>query len=101
MKKALKLVLATLVIAAMAICFAACGEDEHTHTPVKTAAKAADCDTDGNIEHWSCSCGKLFSDQACTKELSANDVKLSAKGHKPKADVELCGIGFASRSAVT
>lgn len=52
------------------------------HTAKKTAAKAATCDTVGNIEYYTCTvCGKLFKDAACTQETNANGVKIAAKGH--------------------
>ncbi|MBQ9974758.1 MAG: hypothetical protein IJP02_07370, partial [Oscillospiraceae bacterium] len=37
-----------------------------THVP----AVANDCDKDGNIEYWSCSCGKYFSDAAAVSEIT-------------------------------
>ena len=46
---------------------------EHTHTPGKVDAVPATCTEDGQIEHWKCTdpaCGKLFSDEAGTTEIT-------------------------------
>lgn len=52
------------------------------HTPEKTEAVAATCDTDGNIAYWYCAdCGKYFSDAACTIEISLEDTVEPATGH--------------------
>ena len=41
------------------------------------------CTTAGNKAHYKCNdCGKLFSDQAATQEVSSEDVKLNPLGHK-------------------
>ena len=54
----------------------------HEHTLVKTAAKAADCEHDGNIEYWSCSeCGKYFSDSAGKTEIKKSATVTKALGH--------------------
>ena len=54
--------------------------DPTGHAPVKTEAKAATCTEDGNIDYWTCSrCGKTYSDEACTTEVS--EVALTAHGH--------------------
>lgn len=54
------------------------------HTTVKTEAVDAACETDGNIEHYTCSkCGKKFSDAAGTKEIT--DIVVKAKGHQTGA----------------
>ncbi len=54
----------------------------HKHTLVKTAAKAADCEHDGNIEYWSCSeCGKYFSDSAGKTEIKKTATVTKALGH--------------------
>ena len=46
------------------------------------AAKAADCTTDGNIYYVYCTrCGKYFSDEACTNEITKDDTVLSHFGH--------------------
>lgn len=54
----------------------------HTHSMSKTAAVAAACETDGNVEYWTCSkCGKKYADEAGTQELT--DVTVRATGHTP------------------
>ena len=46
------------------------------------AAKAADCTTDGNIYYVYCTrCGKYFSDEACTNEITKDAAVLSHFGH--------------------
>lgn len=51
----------------------------HKNT-VKTAAKAATCTADGNIEYWTCSdCHKMFSDSACKNVVTS--VKTDKLGH--------------------
>lgn len=51
------------------------------HEAVHVPAKDATQDEAGNIEYWQCSkCGKLFSDEAMTHEVSAADVVIPALG---------------------
>ena len=53
------------------------------HKGVLVHAVAADCENDGNIAYYKCeNCNKLFSDEACKKEISAESVVIPAKGHK-------------------
>lgn len=56
----------------------------HRHTPVKQEKVPADCTHPGTGEYWKCEgttgCGKMFSDQACTQEISTKPV-LPALGH--------------------
>jgi len=86
MKHALKLMLIILVTVAIGFCLSACDE-EHVHSAVKVEGIAANCLTEGRLEHWSCSgCSELFSDEACTKKTTEDALKISAKGHSPKAD---------------
>lgn len=43
------------------------------HTAVHHPAVAATCTTDGNSEYYECTtCGKVFRDEACTREYNAN-----------------------------
>lgn len=52
----------------------------HTHAMTKTEAVAATCDKDGNIAYYTCSkCGKKYTDEAGTKEVT--DVTVKAAGH--------------------
>lgn len=62
--------------------FAKWTENVHTHTLVKVPAVAATCEKGGSIEYWRCSdCGKLFSDEAASKEIAASSVATKALGH--------------------
>ena len=55
------------------------------HDKTRTAAKAATCTEDGNIDYWTCAiCEKSFSDEACTKEVTAEGTVVKAKGHELK-----------------
>ncbi|MCD7847331.1 MAG: hypothetical protein LUG49_04810 [Oscillospiraceae bacterium] len=54
----------------------------HTHTLVKTEAKDATCDTDGNIEYWYCAeCDSYFSDEDGTTEITLAETVAPATGH--------------------
>ena len=56
--------------------------EKTAHTLSKTEAKEAACTEDGNIEYWTCSeCGKVFSDEEGTEEITADDTVVPAKGH--------------------
>lgn len=47
------------------------------HSPVFHEAVAATAEAEGTRAHWSCAtCGRLFSDEALTKEVSAADVTI-------------------------
>ncbi len=55
---------------------------DHTHAMVKTEAKAATCEKDGNIEYYTCSkCGKKYNDEAGTRELTDEEIIIKATGH--------------------
>ena len=55
---------------------------DHTHAMVKTEAKAATCEEDGNIEYYTCSkCGKKYNDEAGTRELRDEEIIIEAAGH--------------------
>ena len=51
----------------------------HTHTLTHHAAVPATCTAAGNVEYWSCTCGKNFSDAAGTTEIAS--VTVAATGH--------------------
>lgn len=53
----------------------------HTHSGTFVAAKPASCTGDGHTAYYQCSCGKRFSDSACTAEVAEQDVVIQAKGH--------------------
>ena len=55
---------------------------DHTHAMVKTEAKAATCEEDGNIEYYTCSkCGKKYNDEVGTRELRDEEIIIEAAGH--------------------
>ena len=56
----------------------------HVHTGVKTDAKTANCHETGiDTAYWTCSgCGKYFSDETCTTEITATEVE----GYKTNID---------------
>ena len=58
----------------------------HTHSGTLVAATDPTCTTAGNKAHYRCSCGKWFSDSSCTKEVTAQDVTIPAKGHTAVTD---------------
>lgn len=52
----------------------------HVHSAVKVEAKEATATEAGNIEYWYCEgCGKYFSDEALTKEISKDATIIPAK----------------------
>ena len=53
----------------------------HKHKPQHHGAVAATCTTAGNLEYYSCECGKYFSDYACTTEINKDSWVINAKGH--------------------
>lgn len=58
----------------------------HTHSGTLVAATEPTCTTAGNKAYYRCSCGKWFSDSSCTKEVTAQDVTIPAKGHTAVTD---------------
>ncbi len=58
--------------------------DIHNHDAVKVEAKAATCTDDGNVAYWYCeSCGKYFSDEALSTEITKEQTIVKATGHSP------------------
>ena len=54
----------------------------HTHNMKKTEKVDATCEKDGNIEYYTCTkCGKLYTDEAGTKEITLADTIVKAKDH--------------------
>ena len=56
----------------------------HTHQGTHTEAVPATCEETGRIEYWTCEiCGKYFGDEACTEELTQEEVEtpVPALGH--------------------
>ena len=59
----------------------------HTHRPTIVRRVEPTCEKAGNIEHYKCSCGKLYYDAAATKEITnAAKIILSATGHTRGGD---------------
>ncbi|MCI8332538.1 MAG: hypothetical protein HFE78_06910, partial [Clostridiales bacterium] len=59
------------------------GQITTTHDVLKIEAKAATCSEAGNIEHWYCTdCGKYFSDEELTDEITETDTIIAATGHQ-------------------
>ena len=66
------------------------------HNLTHVAAVAPTCEVAGNIEYWFCSnCGKYFTDEACTKEVTAEETILAPIGHDWK------GIGTVAATCTT
>ena len=81
MKKIGIRVLVLVVVACLSISLFACAST-HSHRCVKTERKEPTCILAGNIEYWKCSdCGKYFSDQAWTKEVSYSQTILDPLPH--------------------
>lgn len=60
-------------------------QSTHTHYGVLVNAKQATCTEPGNIAYYVCSCGKWFSDAACSNEIVNHDnVKLAPIDHDYK-----------------
>ncbi|MBW7571632.1 DUF5018 domain-containing protein [Caproiciproducens faecalis] len=72
------------------------------HDISKVEAKAATETENGNIEYWYCSfCGKYFSDESLTEEISEEDTIIPATGgnSKPKAtDKAIGSFAIGSRT---
>ena len=65
----------------------------HKHTPQHHSGTAATCTTGGVVEYWSCSgCNKLFSDSACTNEITETAIAPIAHRNavKKQAVAETC-----------
>ena len=54
----------------------------HTNHLTRVEAKPADCTVDGNIEYWSCSCGKYFEDATASVEITDKDSVIIKAGHE-------------------
>ncbi len=69
---------AALSLSAFAACTTASTVEHHDATE-------ATCTTPGNIDYWTDG-SKYYTDEACTVEVSFNDVRVPAKGHTPDAE---------------
>jgi len=54
----------------------------HKNNLTKVPAETADCEKDGNIEYYICSCGKWFSDATASVEITDKDSVIIKGGHK-------------------
>ena len=79
----------------------------HKHDLKTVAATAATCTSTGNIEYYRCEdCGKLFSDPAGTKEITAESVVTGKLPHSPKelpaveATCENTGLSAGSKCEI-
>ena len=60
------------------------------HKGVLVPVVAADCENDGNIAYYKCeNCNKLFSDEACKNEISADSVIVKAHHNLNKVDAKV------------
>ncbi len=81
MKKNLAILLLTCLFVCCTFGLIACNKNVHTHTIEKVEAKAATCETAGNIEYYRCTdCDKLFSDESYT-ETTLDETVVAALGH--------------------
>lgn len=53
----------------------------------KTDEVDAKCETDGNIEYYTCKCGKLFTDKNAENEITAEKTVVTKQGHDYKDEV--------------
>ena len=53
----------------------------HKHAGTAVPGSAATCTENGAVAYWTCTCGKYFSDSACTKEIALADTVIPATGH--------------------
>ena len=83
MKKNIALLLLSCLLICCTFGLIACQKDDvHTHTSEKVEAKAATCETAGNIEYYVCKdCGKYFSDTQSLEEITLESTVIAALGH--------------------
>ena len=53
----------------------------HKNNLTKVGAQSADCENDGNIEYYTCSCGKWFEDASASVEITDKDSVKIKGGH--------------------
>ena len=72
----------------------------HVHNLSETEAAAASCTEPGNIAYWTCAgCGRLFADNAGTREITRSETVIEALGHK--AEDEWTVVGVTKQPACT
>ena len=71
-----------------ALCLAGCGAQGgdqasggHTHILTSVFEHEATCGEEGNIAHWKCDCGALFSDAAGTNQVTAESILIAKGAH--------------------
>ena len=66
----------------------------HKNNLTKVGAQSADCENDGNIEYYTCSCGKWFEDASASAEITDKDSVKVKGGHNYgtewKSDKDSC-----------
>ena len=64
---------------------------QHEHTPVQVVGNPATCTEDGNRMYYSCNgCGKLFKDEQCQNETTAEAERIAATGHTDTDENNVC-----------
>ena len=61
-------------------------QTRYLHNMTAHPAKEATCTEPGNIDYWTCDCGKYFSDVQGENEIGKDDVVIQAKGHTSVKD---------------
>lgn len=57
-------------------------QETHKHTLIKNRPNASTCTEEGNIEYYECAdCGKYFSDNKATKEITLSETKIGKVKH--------------------
>lgn len=86
MKRTAKISLVALaiavLIAALAVTFTACNDktqQQHTHDYTLVEAKAASCTEAGNVQYYTCTCGKFFDSEK--REIEESQTVIPATGH--------------------
>ena len=107
-KKTIRILAALMFAVCIIFALSSCGGGGNTgcaHTMTKTAAKAATCDQDGNIEYYTCStCNKVFADAAGTTETTLAKTVVAKTGHKAGAEAtcttaQICTVCNAELAA--
>lgn len=94
MHRFVKILLLSATVMLLFLMCTACLETEDEvkaeHSLVYREAVAADCVSEGNTEYWYCTdCGKYFSDEAATTEISLNDTVIAKSAHKTVLNSEI------------
>lgn len=84
MKRTAKILLVSIavavLIAALAVTFAACNnKTTHRHAYTLVEAKSPSCTEDGNVQYYTCTCGKYFDSEK--REIEKSQTVIPATGH--------------------